>query len=88
MLYSYPADYDPATIASAAKTVISQFFKNYTNIEPNQSYLSRFTDSKWIPILRHQFKEYKQLLSFTLSLFQKSLIVLAVSVIDVYESLT
>jgi len=88
MLYSYPADYDPATIASAANTVISQFFKNYTNIESNQSYFSRSTDSKWIPILRHQFKEYKRLLSFTLSLFQKSLIVLAVSVIDVYESLT
>ena len=31
MLYSYPADYDPATIASAANTVISQFFKNYTD---------------------------------------------------------
>ena len=84
MLYSYPADYDPATIASAAYTA----FISSLNIEPNQSYLIKSMDSKWIQILRHQFKEYKRLLSITSSLFQKSLIVLVVSVTDVYESST
>lgn len=40
MLYSYPADYDPATIASATSTEISQF----KNIEPQQSYLTKSMD--------------------------------------------
>ena len=47
MLYSYPADYDPATIASATNTEISHNFSichKLKNIEPQQSYLTKSMD--------------------------------------------